>query len=160
MRALRTTSKVIAVTLFMCLWMSCNKTNPVKPVCPSLRIVALSPYGSSVWHPSGGFIGFNYTPLKQIILSYDDKGCLTDVTYEWELDSSGFWLIDADGTDMRRVLPYGLGEPDWSLNGEWIAFETGAQIYKMRFTGTAFDTITLTAETEQNLRHPIHAVFL
>jgi Tol biopolymer transport system component len=147
MRAFKTTLEVIAVTLFMCLWMSCNKTNPVKPLCPSLRIVALSPYGSPVWHPSGGFIGFNYTPLKQIILSYDDRGCLTDVRYEFELDSSGFWLIDADGAQMRRVLPYGLGEPDWSLNGEWIAFETGAQIYKMRFTGTAFDTATLTQLT-------------
>jgi TolB protein len=147
MRAFRTTLEVITVTLLACLWMSCNKSNPVKPVCPSLRIVALSPYGSPVWHPSGQFIGFNHRPLKQILLSYDDRGCLTDVRYEWELDSSGFWLINVDGTEMRRILSNGLGEPDWSPDGEWVAFEAGAQIYKIHFTGTMFDPTTLTQLT-------------
>lgn len=147
MRAFRATIELIAVTLFLCLGVSCNKSNPVKPVCLSLNIVALSPYGSPIWHPNGQFIAFNHTPLKQIILSYDSNGCLTDVRYDFKSDSSGFWLMDADGTDMRIVLPYGLGEPDWSSNGEWIAFEAGAQIFKMQFTGTIFDTTTLTQLT-------------
>ncbi|HVP36429.1 MAG TPA: hypothetical protein VMT04_05485 [Terriglobales bacterium] len=67
--------------------------------------------------------------------------------YEFDIDSSGFWLINTNGTNMRRVLPQGLGEPDWSSDGEWIAFEAGAQIYKMWFTGTTFDTTTLTQLT-------------
>jgi len=146
-RAFRTTLEVIAVILFTCLWISCKKTNPVKSHCYDLRIVALSPYCNPVWHPDGQFIGFNHTPLKQIVLEYDERGCLSWVSYVWDLDSSGFWLIDTNGTNMRRVLPYGLGEPDWSSNGEWIAFEAGAQIFKMQFTGITFDTTTLTQLT-------------
>jgi hypothetical protein len=101
MRAFRNTLDIIAVTLFAFLWVSCNKTNPVgdKPVCPSLRIVALSPYGSPVWHPSGQFIGFNHRPLKQILLSYDDRGCLTDVRKEY----GRLFIMNADGSNKRQL---------------------------------------------------------
>jgi TolB protein len=51
----------------------------------------------------------------------------------------GFWLINSDGTNMRRVS-YPLEEPAWSPDGQWIAFISQGQIFKMRFLGEAFDT--------------------
>ena len=140
------------VALYLCflllLFSACkdggNPINGDKPPCPPIRIAAPSPYGEPVWHPSGGFIGFNYMPLIRITYPYGEH-CQGE--YEWKWDSSGYWLIKPDGTNMRRVFPYGLEMVSWSPDGEWIAFGAGAQIYKMRFTGTTFDTTTLTQLT-------------
>ncbi len=44
--------------------------------------------------------------------------------YFWKDDSAGFWLINTDGTDMRRILPYKLYSTDWSPDGQWIAFDS------------------------------------
>ncbi|HKJ40729.1 MAG TPA: hypothetical protein VKA27_01500, partial [Sunxiuqinia sp.] len=60
-----------------------------------------------------------------------------------EEDSVGFWLINADGTSQRRVLPYTLTTPAWSPDGNWIAFSKEAQLYKMPFDGTQFDTTAI-----------------
>jgi Tol biopolymer transport system component len=60
-------------------------------------------------------------------------------TYIYEEDSVGFWLINADGTNQRKVLPYTLTTPAWSPDGDWIAFSQGAQIFKMPFDGNRFD---------------------
>mgnify|MGYP001579847983 FL=1 len=114
-------------------------SDTTKPPCPPIRIVALSPYGSPVWDPSAQFIGFNHTPLERIEYPYGEH---CQGTYVWKFDSTGFWLINADGSNMRRVFPYPLGEPAWSSDRQWIAFGFDAQIYKMRFTGITFDTTT------------------
>ena len=98
-------------------------------------------YNSPVWHPSGKFIGFNHTPLKSI--HYQTSDSLYPDHYELDIDSSGFWLINSDGTNMRKVLAYTLQDPAWSPDGNWLAFVIDAQIYKMHFTGTTFDTTML-----------------
>jgi Tol biopolymer transport system component len=120
---------------------ACDKSNPVnsnKPPCPD--IVPTPPYNSPVWHPSGKFIGFNHTPLKRITFPYGEH---CTAVYELNGDSSGFWLINPDGTNQRRIFSYQLQTPAWSPDGQWIAFVGNAQIYKMRFTGTTFDTATV-----------------
>jgi TolB protein len=108
--------------------------------------IPITAYHSPIWHPSGQFIGFNHIPIKNLHYvagsKYPDR-------YELEPDSTGFWLINVDGTNMRRIFPYQLQTPAWSPDGQWIAFVDGAQIFKMLFTGTTFDTTTITQLTTE-----------
>lgn len=127
-----------------------DRGNPIdppngdKPPCPPIEIVPEPAYDSPVWHPSGQFIGFNHTPLLKIEYPYG-KDCAGKQYFRG--DSAGFWLINSDGTNKRRIFPYKLLNPAWSPDGEWIAFTvpigSEAHIFKMRFTGTTFDTTTL-----------------
>lgn len=114
--------------------------NDYPPLRPNL---AISPYSSPIWHPDGEVIAFNHTPLKRI---WQDT---VDGLYNYEFydDSSGFWLIDVDGTNQRRVYHRGLVTPAWSTNGEWVAFGQVEGIFKIRFTGEGFDTLSLTQLT-------------
>lgn len=127
----------------------CEQDGALPPsTCPTLRIIAAAPYGYPVWHPSQGIIGFNYVPLRRISLFYDGE-CLRDVDYEYEMDSSGFWTIREDGTEMKRILPFFVNTPQWSPDGQWLVFNLGLDIYKIRFNAGAFDTnsiIRLTSE--------------
>jgi Tol biopolymer transport system component len=58
-------------------------------------------------------------------------------------DSTGFYLMNKDGTGFKRITSYNVYDPAWSPDGNWIAFMEGAQIYKMRFTGSGFDTTNI-----------------
>jgi Tol biopolymer transport system component len=110
--------------------------------CPHYELFVESPYNDPIWHPSGEIIGFNHVPIKEInyINGYD---CPHQAEYIFEQDSAGFWLINADGSNQRRVLPYMLECPAWSPDGKWIAFSSSAQICIMPFDGEQFDTTAI-----------------
>ena len=117
-----------------------------KSQCISIEILPSPPYDDPIWHPSGRLIAFNHTPIKKI--TYTARpGCPDVVSFEYNYDSLGFWLVDNDGTDKRRVLPYELLSPAWSPDGEWIAFANGGEIFKMPFDGENFDTTAITRLT-------------
>jgi len=108
---------------------------PPSPVYPA-------PYGSPVWHPDGR-IAFNWTKILKINRC---TGGVSVGNIDW--DSTGFWMINPDGTGLQKLLLHGLDSPAWSYDGQWIAFGA-VQIYKMKFTGTQFDTTTVVQLTTE-----------
>lgn len=138
---------MIFISLLFLFFASCDVNNgggDDLPPCPPFLTVPIPPYDSPAWHPSGEFIVFNHTPLLKIDYPYGEH---CQGVYEWDSQQSGFWLINTDGTNMRRILPYKLLNPVWSPDGEWIAFVVPIgderHIFKMKFNGETFDTTTI-----------------
>ena len=139
-----TTLKKTFATIFLFLLafslVTCEKkiNNAEEKSCPEFSIIPQSPYSDPIWHPSGSIIGFNHTPIKSIDYNYG-YNCPLQAKYSYKIEASGFWLINTDGTNQRRILSYELQNPAWSANGKWIAFVQDAQIFKMPFDGEKFD---------------------
>lgn len=128
----------LLLVLFLLMGNSCEKEPEENGTCPPFDNIQESPYKHPIWHPTNKIIGFNHTPLKTINYSYGID-CPQQAIYIYEEDSTGFWLIDEDGTNKRRILPYELNTPAWSPDGKWIAFSRDAQIFIMPFDGIEFD---------------------
>ncbi|MCJ7446778.1 MAG: hypothetical protein MUO72_03710 [Bacteroidales bacterium] len=121
---------------------SCNDKNK-KPGCPPFEWIPGSPYDDPICHPSGKIIGFNHIPLKEIKYTYGFD-CPRQALYIYDLEGVGFYLIDSDGQNQRRVLPYRLNCPSWSPDGKWIIFSNrNGDICKMPFDGDYFDTTSI-----------------
>mgnify|MGYP003390246537 CR=1 FL=1 len=129
----------VCIFFFILILGGCDENQDGNSKCPPYDIVPDSPYDAPIWHPSGSFIGFNYMPIKEIQYNYG-YNCPRQAKYVYDLDSIGFYFVDADGTNKRMGLPYRLITPAWSPDGQWIAFANGGQIFKMPFDGEKFDT--------------------
>ncbi|MBN2636483.1 MAG: PD40 domain-containing protein [Prolixibacteraceae bacterium] len=134
-----TKPKLSIVVLLLLISFSCSDD---MEECKSFPEVPSSPYDDPIWHPSGEIIGFNHIPVKEIRFN-DGYKCPRNPDYFFEEDSIGFWLINADGTNQRRVLPYTLHSPVWSPDGNWIAITQGGNIFKIPFDGEQFDTTAI-----------------
>lgn len=119
----------------------CKKTDISVADCIYPAVVPLQAYSYPVWHPNGQLIGFNYTPLSDIGTN-GNPPCIW-YSYAGKPDSTGFYIMNKNGTGFKRVTTYPLFAPAWSPNGNWLAFSLGSNIYKLRFTGTDFDTANI-----------------
>ena len=91
---------IIASILFI----SCNKKNIEDAQCIIPTIVPFQPYSYPVWHPNGQILGFTYTPLKEIGTN-GKKPCIY-YSYFANSDSTGFYLMNRNGTGLRRVTNF------------------------------------------------------
>lgn len=131
---------LLFVTGFLTI-ISCKKGISPESGCAIPAIVPFQPYSYPVWHPNGQILGFNYTPLAGI--SQVGNSPCTWYMYSKKQDSAGFYIMNRDRTGLKRITNFHLITPSWSPDGNWIAFSKGSNIFKMRFTGTGFDTANI-----------------
>lgn len=128
----------IYFAFLMLLFLGCKKDKTNNFDCIMPAIVPFQPYSYPVWHPNGEIIGFNYTPLAGIGIN-GTAPCIWN-SYFPKSDSTGFYIMNKDGTGRKRITNYNLYDPAWSPDGDWIAYSQGPQIFKIRFIGNGFDT--------------------
>ena len=81
------------------------------------------------WSPDGEWIVYSHSQF------YDCDGNLTP-------DTSGLYMIKSDGSNKTLFIPGFFNNPDWAPDGEWVAFGTGAQIYKIKSDGDSLTQLT------------------
>jgi len=102
----------------------CNRDEPKVDPCPPFALVYSPAFSDPIWHPSGDFIGFNYRPIVSKDISRGTEKC---PRFIYDDDQRGFYLIDEDGSNLRKILDYELQNPTWSPDGDWIAFSAGGR---------------------------------
>jgi Tol biopolymer transport system component len=124
------------------LFATCKKGEVPNVDCILPAVVPFQPYSFPIWHPNGNIIGFNYTPLAGIGTN-GTSPCIW-YSYSSKPDSTGFYIMNKNGTGLRRITNFHLFAPAWSPNGNWIAFsKANSQLYKMPFDGINFDTANI-----------------
>lgn len=141
----RTQVSILFYLLLIC-FVQCKKDDAKTAECIVPEIVPFQPYSYPVWHPNGQLLGFNYTPLAGI----GTNGTAPCIWYSYfaKSDSTGFYMMNKDGTGRNRITNYNVYDPAWSPDGNWLAFMNGGQLFKMRFTGTGFDTSDIVQLTD------------
>ncbi len=83
--------------------------------------------------PDGNIIAYHHYHMRYI---------LSSGSYNYDMDSTGIWFIDTDGSNPRMFLQGG-DLPDWSPDGEWIAFVGPAKnIWKIKSNGDSLTQFT------------------
>lgn len=131
--------------MLLALGCSDEPTTVTKPLPGDWAIPA---FGEPVWSPDGTRIGFNHRPLIRI-----ETGPSGRHNYIFQDSLLGFWMVDSSGNNLHRVMAAFAHEPAWSPDGLWVAFQSGADIYKSPATTTGIDTAGIQRLTFQGVYH-------
>ncbi len=107
--------RVCLCAVFLSAWLVCGCSDskqhnePITGIDPSCEGHSAVEYAPA-WSPDGEFVAYNHIT--------------TCGTYYVE-GVDGIYVIRADGTDRRLLVPFGW-DPDWSPDGSQIAYSYGA----------------------------------
>ncbi len=100
-----------------------------------------SPYMDPSVSPDGQIVVFHRTKITRL----NSFG-----GFSFDPDSTGIWMVRMDGTGLKLLVQgMGLYNPVFSPDGQWLAYNANAQIYKAPFDGDSVDvagTVQLTTE--------------
>jgi len=124
------------IFLFIILHQGCERKGGIDKPLPRFTQHCWDP----VWSPDGKTIAFGYVPWVKI-----NKDSFIE-----KLDSSGIFLIDADGKNKRPFLISGFlpsfHSPDFSPDGKWLAFIGGPggeyNLHKAKINGDSIIPLT------------------
>lgn len=102
---------------------------------PVKIMISFQSYGNPQWSPDASLIAFNYMPLDKFVTG----GC-TPPHYTMKTDSAGLYLINRDGSGLKRVTKKTFQFMKWSPDGKWLAFTDEGNVKIMPFNGNNFDT--------------------
>jgi len=101
-------------------------------------------YPNTFWEPSvsadGEIIVFHRTKVTQL----DASGA-----FQIDHDSTGIWMVRPAGTGFQFLLQGDLHTPTISPDGQWLAYEAGAHIFKAPFDGQMVDTTGIVQLTRE-----------
>lgn len=101
-------------------------------------------YGCS--DDSGGTNPNTRVPYSQIDFepSWSKQDVIAYTHSDQEYDNSGIYTINYDGTNLRHLISGYASSPDWSPDGEWIAFVLNDQIFKVKLQNDSVVRLTST----------------
>lgn len=113
-----------------------NSNNAVEPPTP----VYLQIDDGPAWSPDGGTIAYYHSHVTKI---WKNGACSVN------RDSTGIWFIDTAGSNYQMFLnlkEWSAGSPDWSPDGNKLAFVRGAHIYTINVDGSGLTCLTCDEE--------------
>lgn len=154
--------------LFLSIAFSCTRKRPNAPEPPPVALQDQTrPAGTGRAAPGGGQPAAVKLPLREAVHTDPPDPCedgifvygWTDYGADWSPDGQriayvhqdfvppyanwGIYVRNVDGSNKRLLVPgIYVEDPEWSPDGEWILFNYGTQVYKIKVNCDSLTQLT------------------